>query len=326
MLPSHKENVSRHGDAFDLHIRRRNFDSHLPRRRRGGITLTFPLKLHALLMKSEQLEIVRNAMHWIDGGSAFVLTDLKFAEVLPNHFRAERLESFQRHLSDYGFIGSKSGAGEDCISTYRHERFHRDRPELLKTIRRRNATSGLSDASGDTGSTCLHYYLTRSIDHRPRFSTAATNSTSSQYVRFRPDTTTWWPGVPSPCPSTLPVCTPTLLKMALGHVYGDEQVFSERCQHTLLSSEEWFLQMVQACNVVSELVRLSSKLAPSYLPCAECSVTPIAEDISCMLDTVLDEAAAAVMLEEGGEGSLISLDDLIGLWNPEDETLSNSSE
>jgi hypothetical protein len=111
------------------------------RRRHGGITRVFPMKLHSMLQ-----DLVKNIMYaeiirWNAKGTAFVILDpIKFTEtLLPIYFRTNRWSSFQRQLNAYGFRRMDLLAIHDKeFHTYYHEKFHRDHPDRLELIRRKN--------------------------------------------------------------------------------------------------------------------------------------------------------------------------------------------
>ena len=73
-------------------------------RRRGGVTVSFPLKLHTVL---EQVEAdgFGHIISWQPHGRCFVIHKPKeFTEtVMPRYFRQSKLTSFQRQLNLYGY-------------------------------------------------------------------------------------------------------------------------------------------------------------------------------------------------------------------------------
>jgi hypothetical protein len=103
-------------------------------RRRGGVSISFPTKLHAVL---EQVETdgLSHIVSWQDHGRCFVIHRPKeFTDhVMPIYFRQTKLTSFQRQLNLYGFCrltrGSDSGG-------YYHELFLRGKSVLAKRMQR----------------------------------------------------------------------------------------------------------------------------------------------------------------------------------------------
>lgn len=103
-------------------------------KRRGGVSLSFPAKLHRIL---DQVEVdgLGHVISWQPHGRCFVIHKPKeFIEhVMPQYFRQSKLTSFQRQLNLYGFCrltrGTDSGG-------YYHELFLRGKAFLTKTMQR----------------------------------------------------------------------------------------------------------------------------------------------------------------------------------------------
>jgi hypothetical protein len=103
-------------------------------RKRGGVSISFPMKLHAFL---EQVvsDGLGHIVSWQFHGRCFVIHKPKeFADfVMPQYFRQTKLTSFQRQLNLYGFCrltrGNDSGG-------YYHELFLRGKPSLTKRMQR----------------------------------------------------------------------------------------------------------------------------------------------------------------------------------------------
>jgi hypothetical protein len=102
------------------------------RRRRGGVAVSFPLKLHAILDQVE-MDGLAHVVAWQHHGRSFVIHKPKeFTDhIMPHYFRQTKLTSFQRQLNLYGFArltrGNDSGA-------YYHELFLRGKTFLCKTM------------------------------------------------------------------------------------------------------------------------------------------------------------------------------------------------
>lgn len=103
-------------------------------RRRGGVSIAFPLKLHSVL---DQVEIdgLSHVISWQKHGRAFVIHKPKeFVDhVMPKYFRQSKLTSFQRQLNLYGFCRLTRGAD---AGGYYHELFLRGKLCLCKKMTR----------------------------------------------------------------------------------------------------------------------------------------------------------------------------------------------
>ena len=103
-------------------------------RRRGGVTISFPMKLHAVLDQVEE-DGLAHIVSWSPHGRCFIIHKPKeFVDhVMPNYFRQSKLTSFQRQLNLYGFFrltrGNDSGG-------YYHELFLRGKIFLAKKMQR----------------------------------------------------------------------------------------------------------------------------------------------------------------------------------------------
>lgn len=84
-----------------------------PHRRRGGVSIAFPLKLHAVLDQVEA-DGLGSVISWQAHGRCFVVHKPKeFVDhVMPKYFRQTKLTSFQRQLNLYGF--SRLTRGNDA--------------------------------------------------------------------------------------------------------------------------------------------------------------------------------------------------------------------
>jgi hypothetical protein len=121
-----------HDHSFDPDENDEDDDSRS--RRRGGVTISFPMKLHAVL---DQVEVdgLAHVVSWSPHGRCFVIHEPKeFVDhVMPFYFRQTKLTSFQRQLNLYGFCrltrGTDSGG-------YYHELFLRGKTFLTKKMSR----------------------------------------------------------------------------------------------------------------------------------------------------------------------------------------------
>lgn len=103
-----------------------------PHRRRGGVSIAFPLKLHAVLDQVEA-DGLGHVISWQGHGRCFVVHKPKeFVDhVMPKYFRQTKLTSFQRQLNLYGF--SRLTRGNDAGGYY-HELFLRGKQHLCKKM------------------------------------------------------------------------------------------------------------------------------------------------------------------------------------------------
>ena len=115
-------------------------------KKKGGVAIPFPLKLHELLDKAEE-EKLTHIVSWQPHGRAFVVHQPKkfVSELMHRFFRQTKLTSFQRQLNLYGF--SRLTRGPDGGGYY-HELFLRGRPYLTqKMVRTKIKGTGFKAAS-----------------------------------------------------------------------------------------------------------------------------------------------------------------------------------
>jgi len=109
-------------------------ESDEPHRRRGGVSVAFPIKLHAVL-DQVAADGLGHVISWQHHGRCFVVhKPAEFVDhVMPKYFRQTKLTSFQRQLNLYGF--SRLTRGGDAGGYY-HERFLRGKTHLCKQMSR----------------------------------------------------------------------------------------------------------------------------------------------------------------------------------------------
>jgi hypothetical protein len=114
------------------HANDQDDDTADPHERRGGISISFPIKLHTILDQVEA-DGLSHIISWQPHGRCFVIHKPKeFAEfIMPGYFRQTKLTSFQRQLNLYGF--NRITRGNDSGGYY-HELFLRGKPFLCKRM------------------------------------------------------------------------------------------------------------------------------------------------------------------------------------------------
>lgn len=94
----------------------------------------FPEKLHRLLREVAD-EGNDHIIAWLPDGNGFEIHSLEAFEnfIIPAYFRHQKLASFRRQLSMYGF---RRDSSKQDARRYVHLRFHRDHPERCKSVKR----------------------------------------------------------------------------------------------------------------------------------------------------------------------------------------------
>jgi hypothetical protein len=125
-----------HDHAHDEHYETDNDQQEEGQHRKGGggVLISFPLKLHAVLDQVEA-DGLAHIISWQPHGRCFLIHKPKeFVDnVMPNYFRQTKLTSFQRQLNLYGF--NRLTRGTDGGGYY-HERFLRSKTFLCKPMTR----------------------------------------------------------------------------------------------------------------------------------------------------------------------------------------------
>lgn len=95
---------------------------------------SFPEKLHRLIQEAVDGD-KDHIVAWLPDGHGFEIHSLKAFEneIIPTYFRHQKLASFRRQLSMYGF---RRDCAKQEARRYVHEIFHRDHPERCKEVKR----------------------------------------------------------------------------------------------------------------------------------------------------------------------------------------------
>ncbi len=123
-----------HDHAFDQDENDDEYEEDYGSRRRGGVSISFPAKLHTVLERVEA-DGWGHVISWQSHGRCFVIHKPKeFTElVMPHYFRQSKLTSFQRQLNLYGFCRLTRGKDN---GGYYHELFLRGRLFLANKMQR----------------------------------------------------------------------------------------------------------------------------------------------------------------------------------------------
>jgi len=103
-------------------------------RNRGGVTESFPEKLHRMLQEAEENGMT-DIVSFLPHGRAFCVHNIDgfVAKILPNYFKQSKWNSFARQLNLYGFMRVTSGPD---AGAYYHELFLKGRSSLCLHMRR----------------------------------------------------------------------------------------------------------------------------------------------------------------------------------------------
>jgi hypothetical protein len=106
-------------------------NNNVVKRNTGGVSKTFPERLHELLTEKKVQEIIC----WMPHGRCFKVKNSKDFEtlVMPVYFTHTKITSFQRQLNLYGFKRITKGPDR---GSYYHELFLRGMPKLCTRMRR----------------------------------------------------------------------------------------------------------------------------------------------------------------------------------------------
>jgi hypothetical protein len=106
----------------------------LQQQRKGGISVSFPLRLHEMLDQIES-DGLAHVISWQPHGRAFLIHNPKefTSHVMPKYFKQTKLTSFQRQLNLYGFCRLTKGLDN---RGYYHEFFLRGKPYLCSKMTR----------------------------------------------------------------------------------------------------------------------------------------------------------------------------------------------
>jgi len=123
-----------HANDREQDYRDRYDDEYRAQRAKGGVTETFPLKLHYMLETIDH-KTFGHIVSWQPHGRAFkVKRPYEFvAKVMPKYFHQSKITSFQRQLNLYGFHRLSKGPDSGA---YYHELFLRGRPFLCNKMTR----------------------------------------------------------------------------------------------------------------------------------------------------------------------------------------------
>jgi hypothetical protein len=167
-------NYNDHANDIDDHVE--SPEPEIPCR--GGVSASFPLKLHAVLDLVEA-DGLAHVISWQPHGRCFSIHMPKeFTDyIMPNYFRQTKLTSFQRQLNLYGFNRLTRGA-DRC--GYYNELFLRGKPFLCKHMVRTKVKGTRFKAASSPDQEPDFYSMVRVLEHRCLLQFSA--ATSSSYV------------------------------------------------------------------------------------------------------------------------------------------------
>lgn len=275
-----------------LQIPRRNQRSDT-RPRQGGITVTFPMKLHAMLREMDT--DTSNVISWNQEGNAFVIQKPKdFTSILlPKYFRTKKFSSFQRQLNAYGFVRGNLYAGQEDMHIYHHDVFHRDHADRLQSIKRRG--------SGTMEPACRRTFSREN---------ATTLTTTTAAAAVVPDTTI----------STPPSLASTFDFDVMMADLASDDLEEQQQLHQVLQTpqqQQQVLQQLQHQLQVQQQPQLQQQVLQQeqLQQHFNASFNPQ----NTFPDSVLDEACAAVTSLEDARSLYAGM---LHNWNPEEERLS----
>ena len=297
------------------------------RRQRGGITVTFPAKLHALLMEIERGEAFRDVMHWSVSGSTFVIQRRKeFTDILlPEFFRARKFESFERQLRGYGFTRANLDVSDPDVYVYYHGMFHRNHPEHTRMIKRRYSLTDLSKSPCRAGLSNLAPMLIYSTKNEARALAVVSppETPGAVATALFPDTRTpnfkvdhqskeSWLQFASCRQLLVPsLHAHPLQDIASNKGPGIQCVPVDQCTGTSQAVDDIVVAFDALCNI-----------APLSLQCPGISDDGSTSNAEFSSFTAFDEAAYTIPWDDEDECSLRSLAELCNMWDPEVERLS----
>jgi hypothetical protein len=123
-----------HADDREEDYGYRYDDEYRTQRAKGGVTETFPLKLHCMLETTHDHGFGHTVSWQLHGRAFKVLKASEFVgQVMPKFFHQSKITSFQRQLNLYGFRRISRGAD---AGSYYHEMFLRERAFLCHQMNR----------------------------------------------------------------------------------------------------------------------------------------------------------------------------------------------
>lgn len=221
-------------------------------KKKGGVAIPFPLKLHELLEKAEE-EKLTHIVSWQPHGRAFVVHQPKkfVTELMHRFFRQTKLTSFQRQLNLYGF--SRLTRGPDGGGYY-HELFLRGRPYLTqKMVRTKIKGTGFKAASNPACEPDFYAMpaMTVPSDVESSYSSENMISLPSQYL---PQVVTPTPSTSTPTPIEIMTLPPASIReMSLPHMNDTDNWVDDEEE-----SNEESSQMIALSNCACTRVKMGN--------------------------------------------------------------------